>query len=143
MEAPHTRSVAIILFSLMAWSTIAGAQDLLAGVDVGDCGKTGYEDVCIQNQILAYSQPDILQKATDKCKAKWPGDYRMQSYCIDQQSTAVTWITNWLQSDKILDHTVVANISHGCLKKWPDDFNMTKYCIDNQAASYIKIHGAN
>ena len=64
-------------------------------------GKGGYayrQDRCRfgRQSVVRQSEPNSpLASIKQKCFAEWPGDYRMQKYCIDRQIDAYNALLNY------------------------------------------------
>lgn len=82
--------------------------------------------------LLSPSQSDAI--LTRKCQGQWKGDFKMQSYCIDQQKDAV----------RVLQRRTMASpdqrtIRAKCATDWPDDFKMRDYCETQQLEALAKL----
>lgn len=63
----------------------------------GNGGNAYRQDRCrIGGQSIVQSQPDSpLDGIKQKCLSQWPGDYRMQKYCIDRQIESYNALLNY------------------------------------------------
>ncbi len=90
--------------------------------------------------------PEDAQLAADerkmraRCEAKWPGDFRMQRYCLDQQQEGRREVRRWLaQNEAGASNDLKAAVLR-CHIKWLDDqgydWRMVDYCMDQQIDAY-------
>lgn len=71
---------------------------------------------------------------TTKCQKDWPADFRMQSYCLDQQREAVTALQR-----RTMASPEQQTIRGKCAKDWPADFRMRDYCETQQLEALAKL----
>lgn len=67
-----------------------------------------------------------------KCRNKWPNDYTMEKYCVDQQHAA----QNWARGQGIEN-----GIARHCAGRWSDDWSMFKYCVTQQRKARNALGG--
>lgn len=68
--------------------------------------------------------------AESKCREEWPTDYRMQKYCVSQQSEGAQTLSLGAPTD--VDSTAFRVIRGKCAEEWPRDFKMRAYCEKQQ-----------
>ena len=74
------------------------------------------------------------------CLDKWPGNYRMQEYCLNQQSEAKSKLELLLGPPPIQKH-ILDSILIQCLTKWDENWRMVHYCTAQQIEAYQRVHG--
>jgi hypothetical protein len=76
-----------------------------------------------------------------KCASKWPGDYRMQEFCLQQQEAAAKDVTATLAGADASTRAIVGE----CGARWKDgdsyDFRMVKFCTDQQKNARDRLQG--
>jgi hypothetical protein len=71
------------------------------------------------------------------CRNKWPGDFRMQKYCLDQQTEAKAKLAKGAPPG--IPVGVFNDVRKGCAAKWPDDLRMRVYCEDQQTEAFRSL----
>lgn len=71
------------------------------------------------------------------CERKWPDDYSMQAFCINEQSDAVETLRRGRPSD--IPESVFLQTRRKAAQKWPDDYSMRVYAETEQFASYRNL----
>ncbi|HSS48969.1 MAG TPA: hypothetical protein VLX28_08480, partial [Thermoanaerobaculia bacterium] len=79
---------------------------------------------------------ETLQK---HCAQKWPEDFVMRSYCIDQQRAALAELEKGRPAD--VPENIFQQIRQKCAAKWQGDYFMQSYCEEEQVKSYRKVQG--
>ena len=70
------------------------------------------------------------------CNKKWPNDFTMQEYCVNQQWEGVSNTNAWSREYGLVagkptsEHAVTIAIH--CFDKWPEDYVMLAYCLQQQ-----------
>lgn len=91
----------------------------------------------------AAAEADLLGDVKSACAEKWPGNYRMQEYCIDTDLDAAIWLAE--TSEGLADDHVVVRIMLRCMDDWEDsagrlNYRMVRYCTETQAESYRRLN---
>lgn len=78
------------------------------------------------------------------CADKWPGDFRMQRYCVDQQNKAAADLRGFIERAAV-PGSVEQLILGRCGSKWKVsegvyDWRMVKYCTDQQINAYRSLN---
>jgi hypothetical protein len=79
------------------------------------------------------------ETARSKCQEEWPTDYRMQQYCIEQQTTGAAALG---EAPADIDATALNVIRGKCAEEWPRDFKMRTYCQNQQFDGYRALHAS-
>ena len=79
------------------------------------------------------------------CEEKWATDYRMVSYCIEQQTKAVTKLRAIMRPFEDISPEEAIKLPQAqmfgtCSEKWGSNFRMILYCYEQQEAAYRKLH---
>lgn len=82
-----------------------------------------------------------FQKMKDFCAAKWPTDFNMQKYCLDQQSEAARKIASEFTKDVPDDLKIAGG---ACALKWTGaddrkDWVMIEYCWRQQKEAHDNL----
>lgn len=77
------------------------------------------------------------------CAIEWPGDYKMQEYCIKQQGAAAIELGHII--DQNPNDQVFNGIIQKCGSEWPGkatdfDYKMMLYCVKQQSSAYNRLH---
>lgn len=102
-------------------------------------------DIPLMRQISGAAQPSGTSEAlvspsqssailTAKCQKEWASDFRMQSYCIDQQKEALTALQR-----RTMASPEQRTIRTRCSAEWPQDFRMRDYCENQQLEALAKL----
>lgn len=83
---------------------------------------------------------DWQQTVKSKCQEEWPTDYRMQEYCVKQQTEAVSALGKSNPSDVGL--AAFRIIRGKCAEEWPRDFKMRAYCERQQVEGYRALQSS-
>lgn len=80
-----------------------------------------------------------LEQIKTNCKAEWGSNYRMQKYCIDQQTSALQKLQTLLQ--RYGEGTEEFRIIGRCLAEWKGkavgyNYRMAHYCSEQQLSAY-------
>ncbi len=75
------------------------------------------------------------------CKEKWPDNYEMQSFCIDQQRDAVKALSRRNASTESVPPDVFTRVRTYCVSKWPRNYEMRDFCEGQQLEAYHKLQG--
>lgn len=74
------------------------------------------------------------------CASKWPGDYRMQSYCVGQQRASAGRLAIEFET---LDNDDLKIAAGNCALKWTEgdlkDWRMIEYCWNQQKTAYNEL----
>jgi hypothetical protein len=81
---------------------------------------------------------DIQGTIRAHCTKEWPTDYRMQSYCQQQQQEAAVKMGQRLQAG-FKNTPQGQTILLQCFKEWPTDYRMQNYCIEQQIEGFNKL----
>lgn len=83
---------------------------------------------------------NVAADVRHSCSAEWPGDYRMQEYCIKQQNEAAAYMRPIISSAVGVEQQIVRK----CASEWstPSGFNyrMVKYCYEQQMGAYRRLN---
>lgn len=83
---------------------------------------------------------DWQQTVESKCQEEWPTDYRMQEYCVKQQTEAVSALSQSHPSD--VDLAAFRVVRGKCAEEWPRDFKMRAYCERQQVEGYRALQSS-
>jgi hypothetical protein len=95
-----------------------------------------------QAELKAQSQvavADISSTIRAKAEKEWPGDYEMQKYIINQQTSAYNWLVTASTASGV-PQNVFDQIRTKAAGEWPDDYEMQKYEINQQVKAYTELH---
>lgn len=92
--------------------------------------------------LAAPARADVRGEIKAACAAEWPGDYRMQEYCVEKQIEAARDIVN-LQR-RYGEDSEEAGLLYRCMAEWRRDdrtydYRMARYCADKQIGSYHRL----
>ena len=92
--------------------------------------------------VAAESGP-VVQNIKVFCAGRWPTDYEMQAYCIDQQVEAAIKVTQTVKD--FPEDSEELRIVLRCLGKWQGpgetyDYEMVDYCAGNQLRAYRRLN---
>ncbi len=82
---------------------------------------------------------DISRSIRAYAEKKWPNDYEMQKYEIDQQTEAYNWVIT-ASSATGVPQGVYNQIKTSAVNQWPDQYDMQKYEIEKQVKAYTDLH---
>ena len=97
--------------------------------------------LCLSGSPIFASE---AQEIKTHCISEWAKDYRMQEFCIKQQTEAL----NSIQSESIKiqnsNNEIATEILETCKKEWASqyaglDWRMVRYCYKNQYAAYKRL----
>jgi len=77
---------------------------------------------------------DAQQTNKNLCEKEWPGDYKMQAFCLDQQNAALEAMATRNMTGLFED------IRYKCAEEWPTDFKMRDFCEKQQIEAYEKLN---
>lgn len=83
---------------------------------------------------------DADQIIEQKCAEEWPNDFRMRSYCQDQQREGVAALSQGRPASVSQDAFVI--IRGKCADEWPRDFKMRAYCERQQYDGYHALQAS-
>jgi len=85
-------------------------------------------------------QPAVTdeQAIKERCATQWPGDYRMQVYCVEQETKALRNLAERKPADVPVE--VFSRIRSACQKEWPLDPRMQDYCERQELEAWRKLH---
>lgn len=93
--------------------------------------------------VVAATAAIAASPALERCRAKWPDDYRMQEHCVEQQAKAARNTKERYLSPQPTADSPEGRILAGCVSKWTDehgaDFRMVEYCLDQQHRAREKL----
>jgi hypothetical protein len=127
---------------------ISGVEAITSPEPEQNIPKRSYSQPAKQKQSTATSRKTSkpgtrTTKAEDMikkhCTEKWPDNYRMQSYCTDQQREAVRKLAKGAPQD--IKQEDFQKIRNKCGSKWWGNFRMQSYCEDQQIEAYRKMRG--
>ena len=76
------------------------------------------------------SSGDTEQILTQKCRADWPTDFRMQAFCEKQQRELVQALAQGRPQDISEDQYAI--VRNKCTGDWPSDYRMRAFCERQQ-----------
>lgn len=78
-----------------------------------------------------------------RCSAKWPGNFQMQEYCIEQQQDGARKVSAWTKDPSVADSAELRAVVVACSEKWTDahgrNWPMIDYCIEQQVSAYRRL----
>lgn len=80
---------------------------------------------------------NLIDIIKTNCYEKWPNNYRMQKYCIDQEIAALKKLKKGLPSDIPAD--VFNKIRNNCIREWPDNYRMRVYCEKQELKAWRQL----
>lgn len=83
------------------------------------------------------SEEQFKQMSSELCKNEWPDDFRMRSYCQEQQKKGYDNLLRSVPSG--LTEEVYNTIKVLCKGEWPKDFRMRAYCEEQQIKGYNNL----
>ena len=104
---------------------------------------------------LGYSLPsaaaDALDKVKASCATEWPGDFRMQDYCVRRQLDGARDMFAWMdvhEIDRRAEGTAAeadpyVQIFALCSQRWldgQDNYRMTAYCLRTQTNALDRLN---
>jgi len=98
----------------------------------------------LNNQQRIDTIPSLVhRKIRQKAESKWPDDYEMQKYTIENELEAYRSLQNMSYSG--VSKKKYLQIRRNAQAKWPDDYEMQKYTIENQLGAYRSLdsNGSN
>ena len=81
---------------------------------------------------------NIQQQIKHAAKIKWPGDFEMQKYMIDNQTEAYYEVRYY--KNRKVPPKVLKGIMSRARAKWPGDYEMQIYMVKNQVKAYLAIN---
>jgi hypothetical protein len=81
--------------------------------------------------------PAAEQVIRRHCERQWPNDYKMRSYCTEQQREALAVLKQG--RPQAIPEEVFAGIRNKCALEWPNDYAMRRYCEQQQFDSYREL----
>lgn len=103
-------------------------------------------------KLIAATVHSFLQAlagVTEHCETKWPTDFEMQAYCVDQQKEGAGDIYSFmsrydveLNPGKEVDPSALPPaklILLSCWTKWDGDYEMIAYCIEQQEKAALRL----
>lgn len=81
---------------------------------------------------------NIQQQIKHAAKLKWPGNFEMQKYRIDNQIEAYYKVRFY--KNRKVPPKVLKGIMSRARAKWPGDYEMQAYVIKNQVKAYLAIN---
>lgn len=82
---------------------------------------------------------DANQTIEQKCAEEWPNDFRMRSYCQEQQREGIAALGRGRPASVSQEAFVI--IRGKCAEEWPRDFKMRAYCESQQYEGYHALQG--
>lgn len=96
--------------------------------------------------LTSPARADLFEDIKAHCESKWPTDYEMQEYCVEQQVDGAKRMNSFLKRynvEALLEDPKEAErlykegnapvvIALNCFDEWEGDFEMIAYCIDQQ-----------
>jgi hypothetical protein len=137
-----------LLIPLMLFATAAGAVEYKCKDAQGNWTKEACTGAAAPatpasnptSAHVAANNPEAL-KVKAHCAAKWEADFRMQKYCVDQQTEAAMKLGP--EMSKVMDNpnSELAQALGVCVAKWTDeaefrDWRMILYCWEQQKKAY-------
>lgn len=120
-------------------------MDHFSGIS-GAIGLTNTKEI-EQKIVKSYSAEDsappsnVEQIIQQKCSEEWAGDYKMKSYCQEQQQEGLQKIRQQIPSDISIEASKI--IRGKCAKEWPRDFQMRAHCESQQIEAYRTLATSN
>lgn len=90
----------------------------------------------------AAQENETMAKIRQLCETEWPGDYRMQEFCIEQQVKGANAVMDgWNAAAEGSD---IQQIYARCYQEWTEgglpDWRMIDFCAEQQLKSYRKLN---
>lgn len=101
-------------------------------------GKTlVFAGVLFSCAAFAEMPADVLAQLKADVAKKYPGDFSVQKYSLDNQIKAYNFLQTYAPGGVPAD--VLAKIKAMAESKYPTDFSTQKYSIENQVKSYLSL----
>lgn len=103
-------------------------------------------DYALLGAELPGSEPEpaktdsIMPAIRANCAAEWPGDYRMQEYCINNQVEAVQAMAPLADSSSSIEREILGKCASEWRKPSGYDYRMIRYCYENQIDAYRRLN---
>lgn len=81
------------------------------------------------------SVQDTIRKNAER---KWPNNYNMQKFEIDNQREGYLAVANYSNAD--IPRHILTKIMASARAKWPENYSMQKFEIDNQVEGYVAVN---
>ena len=137
VTAQETTASGMLLLTLESGTTIAvPIDDAVRQVAADDAQGSTSQALLPARDVMSLSvvlpvplptDPVALPRIRAKCAEEWESDFRMRSYCENQQREALTA----LRSRRITAGDLTT-IRVKCDMDWTDDFRMRNYCEEQQ-----------
>jgi hypothetical protein len=125
--------------SAAAQTRVAAAHQAATGSSVSTASSPAFIDMV---QTKRPFPADVSAEITKRANLKWPKDYDMQVYEIQNQTQALAKFNVW-RRDGIagLPLSVSEEIMRASWDKWGCQFDMVIYNAENQSAAWLKLNG--
>ena len=91
-----------------------------------------------------YNTSEFFQEGVQiRCQEEWPGDFRMQKHCQNNQYEGYENFWDTASSFRSLSREDANLAIYGCIKDWVDktpDWQMLAYCIKNQYEAFQELY---
>ena len=125
------------LCALQAWFVVDHFSGLSGSLGITN-PKQIEEDTAKKYSAVNSDIPSNLNQIIEqKCAAEWPNDFRMRSYCQDQQRQGVAALSQG--RPQAVSQDAYAIIRGKCAQEWPQDFKMRSYCESQQYEGYYAL----
>ncbi|RVD64210.1 hypothetical protein [Mesorhizobium sp. M7A.F.Ca.ET.027.03.2.1] len=81
-----------------------------------------------------------MSEIRTNCAAEWQGDYRMQEYCINQQTEALQAMKPVADSATPVEREILGKCANEWRKPVGFDYRMVKYCYEKQIEAYRRLN---
>lgn len=113
---------------------ISGSLGLTTAEDTDRQTASNYASTSMQ------LPPEWRETVKSKCQGEWPTDYRMQDYCVKQQTEAASTLDQGQPSD--IEAATFRVIRGKCAEEWPRDFKIRAYCEQQQLEGYRALQAS-
>lgn len=90
------------------------------------------------NPIVELDEDEVLAVISENSKEKWPDDYSMQEFSLNNQEEAYRELLT-LEIDNVFDYVLIEQ----SFDKWDSDFDMVKFNYEYQQESLVDLWEIN
>ena len=130
-------SIAFALCALQAWAVADHFGGLRGSLGITNPRQIEENTAQKYSAVNADIPSSVIQIIEQKCANEWPNDFRMKSYCQEQQRQGVAALGQGRPEAVSQDAFVI--IRGKCAQEWPTDFKMRAYCQSQQYNGYYAL----
>jgi len=134
-------SVVLCLSLLQGWFVLDHFGHISGSLGITTAKDADARAAAQYSNVSTALPADWRGVAESKCREDWPTDYRMQQYCISQQSEGAQKLSLGAPSE--VDSSAFRVIRGKCAEDWPRDFRMREYCEKQQYDGYRALNASS